>query len=433
LVDTVAERLRGLEIDPFGAWASQVFLETTLMNVCRSAHKRLPLVVEICNSLLRTVDPHDKYDLVIGNPPYGRVTLNSDMRSRYKRGLYGHANLYGLFTDLGIRLTRPGGVIAYVTPTSFLAGEYFKALRKLLTDEAAPVNLDFLSVRKGVFDDALQETLLATYKREVRQSGRIAMPQNHTGSECRRREGTVHFIAPLDCERIEVTPAGRFSLPNTAGAPWLISRTPEQEKLVRVLHTMSHRLRDYGYKVSTGPLVWNRHKRQLSQNGGKGALPLIWAECVTGNGLFVFRADKKNHQPYFKPEAGDDWLICRHTCVLLQRTTAKEQTRRLIAAELPKKFLAQHGAVVVENHLNMIGPINGRPPVSTKVLAAFLNTDIVDKAFRCLSGSVAVSAYELEALPLPAPESLTRFAQLVNEAAERSEIEEAGYRLFDRE
>lgn len=431
-VDSVGERLRGLEIDPFGAWASQVFLETTLMDVCRSACKRLPVVVEICNSLLRTVDPHDNYDLVIGNPPYGRVTLNSDMRSRYKRSLYGHANLYGLFTDLGIRLTRPGGVIAYVTPTSFLAGEYFKALRKLLTNDAAPVNLDFLSVRRGVFDDALQETLLATYKREGRQSVRIAVPQNHPGRECRRREGTVHFIAPLDCERIEVTSAGRFILPVT-GDPWLIPRTPEQEKLVRVLQAMSHRLRDYGYKVSTGPLVWNRHKRQLSQHSGKGMLPLIWAECVAGNGLFVFRADKKNHQPYFKPETGDDWLICRDTCVLLQRTTAKEQTRRLIAAELPKKFLAQHGAVVVENHLNMIGPIKGRPPVSTRVLAAFLNTDIVDKAFRCLSGSVAVSAYELEALPLPAPESLARFAQLVKDAADQSEIEEACYRLFERE
>ena len=59
--------------------------------------------------------------VVIGNPPYGRVTLAPAVRQRYQRSLYGHANLYGMFTDLAIRLTRPGGVIAYVTPTSFLA------------------------------------------------------------------------------------------------------------------------------------------------------------------------------------------------------------------------------------------------------------------------------------------------------------------------
>jgi hypothetical protein len=44
------------------------------------------------------------------------------------------SNLYGLFTDLAAQLARRGGVIAYVTPTSFLAGEYFKSLRALLAE-----------------------------------------------------------------------------------------------------------------------------------------------------------------------------------------------------------------------------------------------------------------------------------------------------------
>ena len=36
------------------------------------------------------------------------------MRRRYRRSLYGHANQYGVFTDLALRWTVPGGVIAYV-------------------------------------------------------------------------------------------------------------------------------------------------------------------------------------------------------------------------------------------------------------------------------------------------------------------------------
>ena len=32
----------------------------------------------------------------------------------------------------------------------------------------------------------------------------------------------------------------------------------------------------------------------------------------------------------------DEWLLLDRSCVLLQRTTAKEQARRLIAAELPQ-------------------------------------------------------------------------------------------------
>ncbi len=412
LVRMIADRVTGLEIDPFSAWASQVFLESAVMNVCREAGERLPPLVRICNSLL-TDKTEGAYDLVIGNPPYGRVTLSPEVRERFRRSLYGHANLYGLFTDLAVDLTRPGGVIAYVTPTSFLAGEYFKSLRNLLATEAPPLNLDFVSLREGVFDDALQETLLATYRR--------------AGSGAK---GTVHFIAPTGYDRFEAEPAGTFSLSHPPRGPWLIPRSREQQPLIETLQRMTHRLSDYGYEVSTGPLVWNRHKSQLARTESEGALPLIWAECVTADGRFVFRADKKNHEPYFRPVAGDEWLISRKPCVLLQRTTAKEQTRRLIAAELPKRFLATHGAVVIENHLNMIRPGNGPPRVTPKVLTAFLNSEIVDRAFRCLSGSVAVSAYELEALPLPPPDSLGLLAELVASGASREVIAEACDRLF---
>ena len=198
-----------------------------------------------------------------------------------------------------------------MTPTSFLAGEYFKALRTVLANETSPANIDFVSVRKGVFEDALQETLLATYKRSKSSSN-----------------ASVHFISPVDYDRVEVEPAGTFSLPVPVGNPWLIPRTADPQRLITCLRKMKHRLSDYGYEVSTGPLVWNRHKKQLSSRPGKGVLPLIWAECVTASGTFVFRADKKNHEPYFSPTDGDDWLISRKPCVLLQRTTAKEQNRR---------------------------------------------------------------------------------------------------------
>lgn len=414
IVRAIGARVRGLEIDPFAAWASQVFLELTLMHACREAAERLPVVVGICNSLL-TETVEGGFDVVIGNPPYGRVTLSPEVRERYRRGLYGHANLYGLFTDLAIRLSRPGGVIAYVTPTSFLAGEYFKALRALLADQAPPSNIDFVSLREGVFDDVLQETLLATYQRGKKPAS------------C-----SVHFITPVDCDSIETEPAGRFGLPSRSGDPWLIPRTVEQGQLIPALQDMTHRLRDYGYEVSTGPLVWNRHKKQLRAHPDKGTLPLIWAECVTPAGAFVFRADKKNHEPYFKPSDGDEWLITRSPCILLQRTTAKEQNRRLIATELPRGFLVEHGAVVIENHLNMIRPIDGAPRIPPRVLTAFLNAEIVDKAFRCFSGSVAVSAYELEALPLPPPESLDCIADLVRAGAGRTVIDRACARLSSR-
>ena len=117
-------------------------------------------------------------------------------------------------------------------------------------------------------------------------------------------------------------------------------------------------------------------------------------------------------------------------CVLLQRTTAKEQDRRLIAAELPASFIHEHGAVVIENHLNMIRPIAGNPSVSPAAVAALLNSAIVDRLFRCINGSVAVSAYDLESLPLPPPEAMKGIERLVQQRAKRQTLEIAVERLY---
>lgn len=408
----IERRLVGFELDPFAGWMSQVFLEAALGARFQTATERLRRVVRVCDSLERRASGRG-FDLVVGNPPYGRLTLPPPLRRKFGRSLFGHANLYGVFTDLALRLACKGGVIAYVTPTSLLSGEYFKALRGLLGREAPPDSMDFVALRKGVFADVLQETLLAAYKRG--------------GDPCAAQ---VHFMSPGTDGSIHTVAAGSFQLPDVPEEPWLIPRNDAQAALLRVAGALPHRLADWGYTVSTGPLVWNRHKDGLKKRPGELRFPLIWAESVRPNGDFAFRAEKRNHEPYFEPKQDERWLVTDFPCVLVQRTTAKEQCRRLIAAELPESFLAQHGAVVVENHLNMVKSVDGAGEVSPAVLAAVLNSDVVDQLFRCINGSVAVSAYELKALPLPVPETTEEIGRLVAGKAGRDVLEQAVARAY---
>lgn len=412
LVQNVANRLRGYEIDPFAAWLSQVTLDAVLLPLTRDSGRPLPQLVSVCDTL-RGETPRELFDLVIGNPPYKRVRLEPAQRAMFSRTLYGHANLYGLFTDIALQHTKIGGVIAYVTPTSFLAGEYYKNLRAVVGRDAPPATIDFVAARKGVFDDVLQETVLATYRR-----GGAAGPV------------AIHQITPLDGETLLVETAAHATLPSDRSGPWLMPRNRDQVDLCAVLTKMPYRLSDWGYSVSTGPLVWNRYKDQLVDRAGKSRFPLVWAEAVSPDGGFGWRAEKRNHARYFEARDGDDWMITRTPCVLVQRTTAKEQHRRLIAAALPASFLSRHGAAVVENHLNMVRPSVTRPPISAAVLTAFLNSAAADRAFRCVSGSVAVSAYELEALPLPSPSELEELARLVRAGASRGRLDDACERLY---
>ncbi|WP_116294628.1 HsdM family class I SAM-dependent methyltransferase [Cupriavidus taiwanensis] len=399
----IAKRLRGIEIDPFAAWMTRVLLEAALMPLCIAAKRRLPDVVTVSDALRPT--DIGTFDLVIGNPPYGRVTLDEAMRNHYARSLYGHANLYGLFTDLAMRLTKPNGVVAYLTPTSFLGGQYFKALRQILMQEMTPVAFDFVADREGVFDDVLQETLLAAYTR-----------REHADP------AAVSLVIPKGLNAAKVEPIGAVALTKT-GDPWLLPRSAGDAAFLSAIDCMPTRLSDLGYAVSTGPLVWNRHKTQLRTESCTGALPLIWAESVVSQG-FVFSAERRNHVPYILVQQDQAHLVVRKPCVLVQRTTSKEQNRRILAAVLPEDFLAKFGGAVVENHLNMVvAPSPNLAQVAPGTISALLNTEAVDRAFRCISGSVAVSAYELNALPLPTVKQVKSLEKSINEGASQKQIE----------
>jgi adenine-specific DNA-methyltransferase len=403
-------RLQGLELDPHAASLSQAALEVLLSDLSAASGRAAPICVKICDTLEET--PCAQFDLVVGNPPYGRVTLNAVQRDRYARSLYGHANLYGVFTDIALRWTRPGGVIAYLTPTSVLGGQYYMALRQLLAAEAPPIAIDFVHARRGVFEDVLQETLLALY----RKGGM-------------RERFQVHYLNVDNEREARLTKNGKVGLPEDPAAPWLAPREPAHVGLIKAAESMAARLSDWGYGVSTGPLVWNRFKQQMRDRAARGLRPMIWAEAVTADGRFIFRAEKKNHAPYFKTEAGDDWLVVNRSCVLVQRTTAKEQLRRLIAAELPQDFIDTHGGVIVENHLNMVRA-SGKAKVSPAAVAAVLNSDVIDQVFRCISGSVAVSAFELESIPLPPASAMAPIEHLIAKKATRAAVEKALRSLY---
>ena len=81
----------------------------------------------------------------------------------------------------------------------------------------------------------------------------------------------------------------------------------------------------------------------------------------------------------------------------------------------------------------MIYPVVNKPAVSIDVLAAFLNSETTDRVFRCLSGSVAVSAYEIESLPLPGKDKLTKLKKLVSQNSSKEEIEEECKKLYGQE
>jgi adenine-specific DNA-methyltransferase len=136
-------------------------------------------------------------------------------------------------------------------------------------------------------------------------------------------------------------------------------------------------------------------------------VPVIWAADIDGGTLH--RDKIRDGMRFVKLRDGDEpVLVLKEPAVLVQRTTAPEQVRRLVSADLsPEALQGWGGRLVVENHVNVLRPTVEEPLLKRETLAAVLATEPLDRVTRSLAGSVAVSAYELESLPFPDARTLS--------------------------
>ena len=79
------------------------------------------------------------FDVVIGNPPYVRQEAITQQKPALKSMPYecykGTADLFVYFYERGVRLLRPGGALAFITPNKFYRAGYGDKLRGFLTRE----------------------------------------------------------------------------------------------------------------------------------------------------------------------------------------------------------------------------------------------------------------------------------------------------------
>ena len=388
--------IEGVDADPSAVWIANVVLAAELLPYIarlRDARRpRLPMLASVGDGLAL---PDRTARAVVMNPPYGRVRLDDAERERWSPYLYGHANLYALFLAAGLEALDDDGVLAALVPTSFLAGRYFASLRSELARQAPLRDMTFVEERGGVFAGVLQETCLAAFTR--RRPRRTAIASAN---------GKIAEVAKV------ASPRG--------DRPWVLPRRADDAHVAAAAATMPLTLASAGWQVSTGPLVWNRRRVDLGPDRRTGSARVIWAADLDGGRLH--RDPVRDGLRWLALRASDATvMLLEQPAVLVQRTTAPEQQRRVVCVELSLKALQEWGeAVVVENHVNVIRPREPTPLLSNAALTAVLSTNTIDRLTRCISGSVALSAYELESLPLPDAETLATWEPLRGDALERA-------------
>ena len=397
VIAALGSRIEAIDQDEWAVWLTNVVLATEALpliaKIPASIRRPFPAVATVGDGL---ADRLPKAMVTLMNPPYGRLKLSDSDRARFGDVLYGHANLYGLFMAAGARNLADDGVLAALVPTSFSSGLYFHKLREFLSERAPLSSVTFVNDRSGVFAGVLQETCLAVFTRKRGRSVEITRSNGH------------------------LTHVAKVPTPSRSD-PWLLPRESVDAALAAAASKLPLTLRDAGWHASTGPLVWNRRRDDLFTRPGTNRAYVLWGADIDGGEIHRDKGRDSMRWMKLRDDRDRATNLLDGPAVLVQRTTSPEQSRRLVAVDLSPEVLNElGGAVVVENHVNVLRPTALLPLLSRETLARVLATQTLDRLMRCISGSVAVSSYELAALPLPDAATLDSWEGLTGMELERA-------------
>lgn len=389
--------LRGIEIDPDLARLSGLLLRERLREEYGYVQSERAATVVQGDSLSIRLD--EVFDVVVGNPPYGKVGRSADPATLARAGLAGiggHTNVYGLFLLRALDWLKPGGGLVFILPTSFVAGPYFSGLRQEVLSRAEVLRIDLHEQRENLFVGAVQDVCILVLRRR-------AAGLRTVESEEWYELGFIDAAGSRQSLGSACTTTG--GEPWTLPVPGMVSHRSLQPRKEDQVFT----LLDYGYRLRVGKVVPTRERDRLANRRVKGSLPLVWASDVRPDGKFQFKGTQRKKAPaWYVPPSIEVTYAIRAPCVLVQRTSNRDQRRRLNAAPVSAAFLRQHAkrGFVAENHVIVVEAASAQPAVSPQTLAAILNAAPTNERFSAVSGSFSISARLLARFALPPPARL---------------------------
>lgn len=337
------------------------------------------------------------FDLVIQNPPYGKLAASSAARKAVRAAGADAPNLYAAFLALAMGALNPGGQLVAITPRSFCNGPYFGAFRSHLLGQVALDRVHVFESRSTVFADTgvLQENVIfAGTKGGVRGEVLLSASNGHEDDSSHRRVPYSDVVHPDDRQQ--------FIRLATDDADMDVA-----ERMLALPGTLA----SLGIAVSTGKVVDFRSRECLHESEVDRGLPLIYPGNLR-DGRITWPREIRKPQ-WFVPVVPKDesLLVPEGWYCVVKRFSAKEERRRIVAAVWSPE--STPGPVAFENHVNVFHERGGgldRP--AAYGLSMWLNSSIVDRYFRTFSGHTQVNATDLRSMQYPDMATLRRLGRL---------------------
>lgn len=340
-------------------------------------------------------DPDERFDLVIMNPPYRKVNVNSDERRALSSLGVDVTNLYPAFLAMSAALLSEGAQITAITPRSFSNGPYFRSFRRYFLGLMAFDRFHIFESRSKVFaeDAVLQENVIFSAHRfhagELPETVRVSTSHGPSDTPMCRTVLHSDIVQPHDPELFVHIVANDLDA-----------------AVARTMARLPTRLRHLGLEVSTGRVVDFRTRANLRSEWLPGDVPLVYPGHIS-NGAMRWPDGAPRKPSALVSNADTASLVFpAATYVVVKRFTAKEERRRVAAAVFNPPDVPS-ALVAFENHLNVFHDhCRGLSPGLARGLSAWLNSTVVDRYVRSFNGHTQINATDLRRLPYPMPEQL---------------------------
>ena len=209
----------------------------------------------------------EKYDFVIGNPPYMKIPKSAPEAIAMPGVCYGAPNLYFIFASMGLFNLRDAGQMVYIIPRSWTSGAYFRRFREYFLTQGKLEHIHLFVSRSKVFDkeDVLQETMII----KVRKTEKVPQSITITSSKSNNDFGDLMSLTvPYD---LVVSGKDHYV--------YLVTNE-EEVQVLEQLHKFDKTLPDIGVKMKTGLTVDFRNRDILRDTEEEGAIPLFYAQHI---------------------------------------------------------------------------------------------------------------------------------------------------------
>jgi type I restriction-modification system DNA methylase subunit len=217
-----------------------------------------------------------KFDLIIGNPPY-YVLKKNDVEKQYYKYFEGRPNMFILFIIKSLTLLTDDGILCFILPKSFLNCLYYNKTREYIYTK-----YDILTIQEceDNYIDTEQPTILFIIRKKA-DSG-------NSGDSGNEKYILQHLT--------DTRGTSSNSITSSNSVTYTIFSTSDTIARLNHLYSNATTLNTLNFKVYVGNIVWNQHKKILTDDSQKTLL--IYSSYIKNNKIEIIKyanTDKKNY------------------------------------------------------------------------------------------------------------------------------------------